>query len=233
PPHAPVEQPPLTDPEPPLTQPEPEQYEREPDTSVLDLDDLRRMIKERPEPPEQPQPEWEPAQPPRELPQKAAPGQQPQRRKAVLDRQTRDGRPQVVVLTSCSWNERDMQGRFTSCCLPCNSGNTAIAAFVENWRGEYTAGPYETDDFYIVDVTTPAGREIDLAMGANGYSLTELVAKANPDINQYTPATPVFVARYPDRSPQIRSSWPPGLEATSNEAMWWLWELFGAERDNP
>src|SRR5690606_32343284 len=49
----------------------------------------------------------------------------------------------------------------------------------------------------------------------------------------YTPATPVFVTRYPDREPQVRSSWPPGLNPTSDEASWWLWGLLGAERDNP
>jgi hypothetical protein len=223
---------------PPLTQPEPEP---EPGESTLDLDDLREMLDRRLPPedarrpgPSQPESQWGPLE--EELPQKPQVTQQQQRQRQLplVSKYTDHGRAQLMIMTGCSWNERDPRtGEFNSSCIHCNVGNTGALNFVNHFQGKYTVGPEENADIRIVDITTPAGGRIDMAMGDGQYSLTELCGKNDPAINQYSSATPVFVTRYPDRDPTFVVGWPPGLDPNSHESIWWFMSLFGAERDQP
>jgi hypothetical protein len=227
---------------PPLTHPEPPSEE----TRIIGQDELDEMLRPRPEPRVDPDRDkdrdrresdlWEPSQwePNRREPsQQWEPSQRSER--PLMEARTSDGRTQVLVMTGCGWYERDKRtGEFNSSCLHCNVSNTAWEYWEKRWAGRYRVGEDEDADVRIVDITTPEGGKIDLAMGEQGRSFTELIGKTTPGIDQYTSVTPVFVVRSPDRDPVvIEPGWPKDLDPRSTKALWWLSGLFGIKQCDP
>lgn len=151
----------------------------------------------------------------------------------LVERYTRSGKSQVLVLTGCGWGQRDRHGRFNSSCLYCNTGNTAIDLCVRQQRGHYTAGESESDDFWIINIDSPEGHQINLAMGQNGNTLTELVGMNDPAIRAPKSVTPVFVVRHPDKPVQVVPGWPPNLTPGTAAADWWLLGLVGESKSDP
>lgn len=140
--------------------------------------------------------------------------------------------PQIVLFTSCGWNQRDRDGRFNSWCVPCNAANTAVERMIKQSQGGWTVGEDPYNDVWIVNVDSPLGRQVNLKFGKNGVPLTRLAGRESAGADRE--ATPVFVVRNPHpENPRVISGWPPNLRPQSQEAVWYVASLLGYRRDTP
>jgi len=172
--------------------------------------------------------------------------EQPQEDLRWMDRQSRhwmdsestfstylahDQAPQLIALTGCGWNQRNRKGEFNSYCTYCNYANTAIEGCIKNAGGAWSVGEDPNNDIWIVNVESDWGHAVNLKMGENGRTFTEIVNKQKT--GQYADATPVFVVRYPDKDPLVIQGWPPKLNPRSSEALWYISGLLGHRKDTP